>query len=97
MPGKTFLIFGMVVFLMMVALVVWSLVGKNIEKGLITTQLLPDISSLSPDSREPAGGMQIPTEVKYDSQTNLEEELERINPQVLDEDFKLLDGLILTL
>lgn len=96
MPGKTFLIFGMVVFLMMAALVVWGLVGKNIEKGLITTQLLPNTSSPSPDSREPVGGMQIPAEVKYNSQTNLEEELERISPQVLDEDFEPLDGLIST-
>lgn len=55
---------------------------------LLQQETINKPSSPAPASLPPTPSYNPPKEVKYDSSTDLNQELESINPQVLDKDFE---------
>lgn len=76
-----------IILILLLLVAIWLVasltIGKN--KGLANPLLGKPASQTIQPSATPAYNP--PKEMKYDSNSNLKEELEAINPQVLDEDF----------
>lgn len=84
--GKIFLI---ILLILLGATGVFLVIGKK-DLVLVSPMIYPIFKQNSDTSSSPMPSAPVsntPKVIKYDSSTNLEQELETINPQVLDEDF----------
>lgn len=61
---------------------------------IISPKIGSEISDKKTESSDPQAGQKVPKEFKFEASTDLKEELENVNPEVLDSDFTQLKTLI---
>lgn len=92
--NKKKLIFIIIILLIVIALftiVKYAVKGKSslVNPGLQTGLQKTDVKSVSQSPTQPATpAFNPPKEINYGSATDLKQELDSINPQVLDNDFE---------
>lgn len=83
----------MVFILALSVLVVVGIMLKN-KSNLTSPEMLQDQVRGSSSDSLPEGGIKTPPRVIYDSSTDLENELDSVNPRITDEDFVPLKKVI---
>ncbi|MBI2020795.1 hypothetical protein HYS94_05300 [Candidatus Daviesbacteria bacterium] len=79
----------LVTFLIIIVGIWWFLMGQGDKtKGLVSPQLPKIFNKSTPIPEPTAVPPNAPKTFQFDESTDLEAELEKINPQVLDSDFE---------
>ena len=81
-----------VIILIVAGFLIWYLNRNGTSKVISPKSQAESIPQNSQESGPP-GGQNIPKEFHFDAGTNLNSELENINPQVLDDDFTDLKNI----
>lgn len=74
-----------IVILIVFAITLWNFTAGKKQGGLVGTAFMPVEPSVVPT---PIPTPNAPKTFEFDSSTDLEVELEKVNPQVLDSDFE---------